>query len=51
LGEVPVERQRGVVEALLSAVVLVPRGRGMREMRPEHVRLTWMGEEERPRLT
>lgn len=36
-----VDQQRAVVLALFQSIVLLPRGRGVRAMSPEHVRLEW----------
>lgn len=36
-----VDQQRAVVLALFQSIVLLPRGRGVRAMRPEHVKMEW----------
>lgn len=39
------DSRRGIIQAILSDVILLPRGRGRREMSPEHIRLVWAGQD------
>lgn len=40
----PLDRQRAVVKALMRTVRIMPRGKGVRDMKPEHVQIDWHGQ-------